>query len=118
MTPEELRQAENFASDLADQVSSSTNRSQKLLNDIWKIKLEKAKRKIEELQDKLADLGRRDAPLERELERERNELEDWEIAKLDDGIMRDLGAMTEAEYARLKRGECIPLFIMASSTAC
>lgn len=98
------RAAERFASDLSNQLDSSASRSQQLLNEIYKLKLQKAQQKIDALQEQLADIGHRDAQLERELRREQDELKDWEIAKLDDGIMQDLGKLTEAEYARLKRG--------------
>lgn len=99
----DLEVAENYARDLECQVSSATSREQVLLHEIWKNKLEKAQRKIDELQDRLVALGRRDAELENELEKEKQELQDWDIARRDEGIMHDLGQMTETEYARLKR---------------
>lgn len=98
------RDAERFASELSKNLHTSTARSQQLLNEIYKLKLQKAQQKIDALQEKLVDIGHRDAQLERELKKEENEIRDWEVARLDEGIMRDLGSISEAEYARLKRG--------------
>lgn len=102
-----VSEAERYASDLASQLNTSTTRSQALLNEMYKVKLQKAKEKIDRLQGKLMELGKRDFVIERQLEKERMELKDWEIAKLDSSIMRDLGKLTEAEYARLKRGKSL-----------
>lgn len=106
-------EAEIFADDLSRGLAHNAFRSQKLMNSLSRVRLQKANEKIKELQEKLAELGRRDAMLERELEHELQDAQDWELAKLDDGIMKDLGQLSESEYNRLKRGEALHMTEMS-----
>jgi hypothetical protein len=103
-------QASTLVDDLSNSLDEISLRSEKLLNSVWKVKLRKANRKIEELQDKLSDLGRADARLEMELKKEIEELNDLKLAKLDKNITRELKKLSNIEFLRLKKGKIATTF--------